>query len=340
MKKLLLIGPCPNQKDPSRTGGVIVLFSNLLDHLKQYGINYEVIDTNKSNYPHKTIALLAIFYQIITRIRRFDHVSLHGTANDYLFIAPITVFLAKRLGKSVSLRKFAGNFDEVFNALPRIFRTLIQKTLETSDVNFFETRYLTRYFTPFNPSTYWFPNVRTKSQYIRNGTFQKRFIFIGQITREKGIIELLEASNQLDDSYTVHLYGPLGEDMRNFDFTPFRALYQKALPPEQILKTLSHYDCLILPSYREGYPGVIIEALSVGLPIIATDLEGIKEMIDQKCAILVKPKSSSDIYTALHSIDEESYCRLSSHALECFQPFESEIQTKRFLMLLGFKGEV
>jgi glycosyltransferase involved in cell wall biosynthesis len=334
MKTVLLIGPLENKQDPTKTGGIIVLFADLLYQFDKHNINYSVIDTNKENYPHKLIALLCIWFQLVIKTNRFHHLSLHGTANDYMFIAPVAVFLAKLFGKSVSLRKFAGNFDEVYDTMNIILKSIISMTLKKSDANFFETRYLVNRFICLNNNTYWFPNVRKKPDILRSGGYQKRFVFIGSITREKGVMELLEASNLLDDSYVIDLYGPIAADFRSFDFSPYRAVYKKALQADQVLKTLRQYDVLILPSYREGYPGVIIEALSLGIPIIATKLDGIKEMIDEKCGIFLSPQNTKDIINSVISFNEENYRYFSQYALEYFEPFDSDVQTNRFISLI------
>jgi glycosyltransferase involved in cell wall biosynthesis len=97
---------------------------------------------------------------------------------------------------------------------------------------------------------------------------------------------------------------------------------------------MCQYDVLILPSHREGYPGVIIEALSVGLPIIATNLDGIKEMIDEKCAIFIHPNNPDEICDALSSINIESYPSFAENALICFEKFDSHEQTKKFIDII------
>jgi glycosyltransferase involved in cell wall biosynthesis len=337
---ILLIGPLENNKDRTKTGGIIVLFSDLVRQFDRHGVQYSIIDSNKENYPNKLIALLSIWYQILVKTRRFDHLSLHGTANDYIFIAPVTVLIAKFLKKSVSLRKFAGNFDEVYLSLNKLLKVIVSWTLKNSNSNFFETKYLTEYFSNNNQHTYWFPNVRSKPDILRSGEYQKRFVFVGTITKEKGIIELLEASNLLDDSYTIDLYGPIAEDMNGFDFSLYRAVYQKALRPEEVLETLSHYDVLILPSYCEGYPGIIIEALSVGLAIIVTELTSVKEMIDEKCAIFIRLKNTNDIKNSVIHLNTENYNFLAEQALECFKPFDSDIQTALFMQTIFKEGQI
>ena len=335
MNTLLLLGPTENKDDLTRTGGVIVLFSDLICQCEKRNINYIVIDTNKAHYSNKLTALLSIWFILFIKIRRCTHVSLHGTANDYIFIAPVAVLLAKLFGKTVSLRKFAGSFVEIYDSMNFLLKSIVSWTLKKSDANFFETKYLVNCFSSYNENTYWFPNVREKPQMIREGKFQKKFIFLGKVTKEKGIIELLEASNQLDDSYTIDLYGYLGDDLITFNFEGYKAKYKRALATTEVLDTLREYDVLVLPSYIEGYPGVIIEALSVGLPIIATNLEGIKEMIDKRSSVFIEPKSINQLKQAIESFTETNYIERAEAALKQFDQFESSHQTKQFFTHIG-----
>ncbi len=120
MCNLLLIGPMLNKKDPLKTGGIIVLFEDLISQCKDSDINFKIIDTNKENYPNKIFALMSIFMNSIINISKFTHVSLHGTANDYMFIAPFVVFFSKLFSRKISLRKFAGNFDVIYDNLPKM----------------------------------------------------------------------------------------------------------------------------------------------------------------------------------------------------------------------------
>jgi glycosyltransferase involved in cell wall biosynthesis len=336
MKKIILIGPLEDKDDPTKKGGGLdVLFLDMIHQFDKYQLIYTVIDANKSNYRNNLVALLTVWYQLITKIRQYDHISLHGSLLHYIFVAPLAVLLAKIFNKTVSLRKFAGNFDILYQNMFFLTRIIVGWSLKNSNANFFETHYLVKYFSHLNKNTFWFPNVRTKPNKIRHGDFQKRFLFVGNITREKGIIELLQASNALDDSYTIHLYGKINPDLSNFDFSPYKATYKHALEHHEVLETMCQYDALILPSYREGYPGVIIEALSVGLPVIATDLPGIKEMVNENCAFFVKAKDVQDIVRAMLQLNCENYSAYSEKSLEAFKQFDSDIQTNKFLEIIN-----
>lgn len=333
MKSILLIGPLENKNDPTKTGGIIVLFEDLLSQFKIRNINFIVIDTNKANYPNIIFALLSIYLKIILLSFKIDHFSLHGTAKDYIFIAPLIVIMAKIQRKKCSLRKFAGDFNKIYNASNFLKKKLIKFVLKNSDINFFETKYLVDFFIPFNKNTFWFPNVRQKQVASNTKVYRKRFVFISQLFASKGVDEILKASDLLPQEYIIDLYGPLHGTYSLSYFEGYRANYKGSLKPDQVLSTLEQYDILLLPTYYhgEGYPGIVIEALSLGKPVIVTDLPSIQEMVDTDCAIFVKPKKPEDIVTAILQFNNDNYFSYSDNALLAFKQFDSSIQTDHFI---------
>jgi len=336
MAKILLIGPRTRKINPEKTGGVIVLFEQLIYELDQLGIDKIIIDANGANYKNKFRAFSTVIIKILLNIRKVDHVSLHGTAATYLFIAPFAILACKLFGKTLSLRKFAGNFNQFYEGGGKLRRKLIEFILKNADYSFFETKFLVEYFSKWNDNTFWFPNVRERTftpELPRS--FKKRFVFISHVSKGKGIDQILEASNQIDKSYTIDIYGPImyGEYTEE-DFKNFNVTYKGALKHDQVLPTLNKYDVLLLPSYRaeEGYPGIIIEAYSLGIPIISTSLKSIKEICDNGVeGILVTPKNIPEMVFAIKYFNSVNYSDFSSHAFKKFEIFRSDIHTNSFL---------
>ncbi len=336
-KSILLIGPLGLKNGLQKTGGIVVLFEDLLKQCDLLGIQYRVIDTNKVNYKNKLFAYIQILFAFLKDVLKVSHVSIHGTANDYRFIAPLVVFISKLLNKHVSLRKFAGNFDTIYDNSPKILKVMIAYILKRSNTVFFETKYLVDRFKIFNKNTFWFPNVREKTLITTDSVYNKKFIFIGHIREEKGIREILEVSNLLDDSYTIDLYGYIFEDFKDVDFSDYKVNYNGSLKHSEVLNTLAKYDVLLLPSYREGYPGVVIEAMSVGLPIIASNLQGIAEMTNDEMALLIEVKNIRQLQNAIESISMKNYQKMSKASKNQFDSFDTAIQTKGYLNKIGFQ---
>ena len=161
----------------------------------------------------------------------------------------------------------------------------------------------------------------------------KKFVFIGHVHKEKGIDEILAASLYLDSSYSIDIYGSITDKKYNKDFfKSYNVTYHGALNSEDVIKKLNTYDVLLLPSYKEGYPGVIIEAYSLGIPIISTNLRNIKEIVDPyETGILVNPGNVEKLIEAIHFFKKDNYTKMSQKAYKKFDIFDSELQTKIFL---------
>jgi glycosyltransferase involved in cell wall biosynthesis len=330
-KQILLLGPKSNIKHPEVTGGVIVLFENLLSYCNLNKIEYDVIDTNKANYKNKLVAYISIMFELFKRSRKVKYISLHGTANDYLFLAPIVAFISLISNKSYSLRKFAGNFDMLFENYSLLEKKIILFSLRHSSVNFFETKYLVDYFKKYNSKTYWFPNVRKKQEIRVSQDYEKKFVFIGLVCKEKGIDVLCEVFKNLSQDYTIDIYGELSDGYTANYLLKNNLHYKGKLEHNQVMSKLYQYDVLILPSFREGYPGIIIEALSIGMPIITTKLKGIQEMLDKDSSVLCEVGNSEEVRSAIKSIKQNKYAKMSDAAFKQFEKFDSDINNKIFL---------
>jgi glycosyltransferase involved in cell wall biosynthesis len=133
-------------------------------------------------------------------------------------------------------------------------------------------------------------------------------IYVGWMIEEKGIYELIAAAGKLSaqgEKFRIKLIGPV------FDQGP---RLQKAIADQEldstleIVGTVAHRDALIeeyqaadlfvLPSYAEGFPNAILEAMSVGLPVVATNVGGVPEIVDDGVTGIIVPVRDSDALSA------------------------------------------
>ncbi|WP_226010904.1 glycosyltransferase family 4 protein [Halomicrobium salinisoli] len=118
----------------------------------------------------------------------------------------------------------------------------------------------------------------------------KRILFVGRLERGKGLFDLLEAFESVDDAKlliagTGALYEPLADAVRDQELEAELLGYCDDVP-----SLMASADVFVLPSYREGTPRVITEAMAAGLPVVATDIAGIPEQVrDGETGYLVEP---------------------------------------------------
>ena len=156
------------------------------------------------------------------------------------------------------------------------------------------------------------PSVKEQAGEIRkklgiaDGAFT--FVFVGRIVRDKGINELIAAfcrlCNEREDVYLL-LVGdyeptdPLSKYSRELiDSTPNIYVTEEWI--DDVRSWYAAADALVFPSYREGFPNVVIEAGAMGLPSIVTDINGSREIIiDGENGVIIPSHDEMALYHAM-----------------------------------------
>lgn len=340
---LLVVGPRTCIKEPSKTGGAVVLFEQLIADLESAKVRYVAIDTNDLNYSSRLQAIIHVVASLLKYSRGAEHISLHSS-RDFLLYFPIIWLISRFSGKTVSLRKFGGSrLLEMLGSSGIVERNLASWSIAKCDSLFVETEETFAQLSSTHAHCYLFPNVRTRPQFSRGERkFERRFVFVGSVKREKGVEVLLRAAEQLPSNYTIDVIGPLEDKGLEFRTSGgARVEYKGSLPSEEIARALCNYDVLVLPTFYpgEGHPGVLIEAYSVGLPVVATRWKGIPEIVeDGSCGILVDPQDVQGLVNALSHFTEENYSSFANAAITYFDRFDSRRHTEKFLETVMPRG--
>jgi len=168
----------------------------------------------------------------------------------------------------------------------------------------------------FNPATY--PTAR-RAVRERFGIPADAFVagFVGRLVRDKGLSELVGAWRMLrDERPDLHLLivgpfeseDPLTPQVENMLRTEARIhLTGPADPPSY----LAAMDLLVLPTYREGFPNVPLEAAAMGLPVLATDVPGCTDaVVDGVTGRLVPARDAMALAEAMRAyLDDREMAR-------------------------------
>ena len=340
-KRLLIIGGRTYQDTINpRIGGTTVLMDNYLDYCSRHDVPYFFISTNKYYGKFSSIRnLLFMLLALLRNISKCDIVMVNISSKPgFIVMLPFYVIVTKLFGKKTVIRMFAGSIHRYIES-KKILKPFIFWCLKQTKVSFFETKELIKYFKENGYDAVWFPNVREPNNFHVDKPYDKNLVFISQIREGKGIDYLLELSNVLPDDYHIDIYGPIVENKYTTDFfTPFKAKYKGVLKSDEVIRVLSNYDVLVLPTFltSEGYPGIIIEAQSIGMPVISTFCGGIPELIENGVnGILVPMKNKDALEKAILGISQEEYDRLSQETDKIFNSrFNSDTVNKRITDLM------
>jgi glycosyltransferase involved in cell wall biosynthesis len=132
-------------------------------------------------------------------------------------------------------------------------------------------------------------------------------LYVGRLVNGKGLFDLLSALESLSDvELLIAGEGPLSDDLaaaidgRNLSASLLG--YRDDVPV-----LMREADVLVLPSYREGTPRVITEALASGLPVVSTDIAGIPEQVrHDETGLLVDPGDVDALVAALKTLKDSN----------------------------------
>ena len=134
----------------------------------------------------------------------------------------------------------------------------------------------------------------------------KNIIFVGRLIYAKGVQDLIYAFSKINNKklkLTIVGNGPYKKDLEKL-VKKLKLQNKIKLTGEknkrEVLNLLSKSDLFVNPSYSEGLPTSVLEAGAVGLPVIATDVGGTREVIiNNKTGLLIKEKKPSELRDAI-----------------------------------------
>ncbi|HKY49574.1 MAG TPA: GNAT family N-acetyltransferase [Acidimicrobiia bacterium] len=140
---------------------------------------------------------------------------------------------------------------------------------------------------------------------------------VGRLVAEKGYPELFEAARRLDDRYLVVCVGPADPEKK--DGLPDHVVQRAAEAGVRFLgmrddveRLYGAMDLFVLPSHREGFPRAAMEAAAMGLPVVATDIRGCREVVVRgENGLLFPPGDVSALTEAILQVGSDHALRTS-----------------------------
>ena len=221
------------------------------------------------------------------------------TDNHYIQVSSMYSLFSKISARFVSYPlelKLIKASDKITTVTDTIAREMKEYGLNPSDISVMYNGVDEKFF---------YPNQKTSRE---NG---KYIMYVGRIDREKGLFDLIEcgryvcneinnvnfilAGNGRDLSRLKHKTKKVGLENK------FKFLGQ--VDKDKLVKLYQNASIFVLPSYHEGLPGVILEAMSCGLPVITTDVRGNIDLISNgKNGIVVPSRAPKKLADAIISV--------------------------------------
>jgi glycosyltransferase involved in cell wall biosynthesis len=167
------------------------------------------------------------------------------------------------------------------------------------------------------------------------------FCFIGRLNPDKGLNELYSAFNKISTKSILLIAGEI-DDVLDSDFIELLNDMKKNNKIyflgflNDVRQVLKISNILLLPSYREGFPNVVLQAMSMKVPVIASNINGCNEIIQHNYnGWLIEPRNHEDLLSKMNFVTQidinymdkvKSLCRLTIE-----EKFEQKIYRKNLL---------
>ena len=319
--KVLMLGP-----DRRVHGGISGVVNNLYDAGIDKSVSVRYLATMKEGSKlRKALVACVAYLKFVACVSDYDviHVNM---ASDFSYLRKVWfIRKAYKKGKKIVLHQHGGDLENYYNSLSDSAKCAMSRVFNMADVilvlsakskaliekiancgkhgvekkDDFEKKSMEYYIVPNSVPIPSDEVVTTKEYGVH------RLLFLGRICEDKGINELVTACNRLKDEYPdLKLsMGGIFEDgnlkklvEKNSDYID----YLGWVTGEEKENVLRSCDILVLPSYYEGMPVCVLDALAFGLGVVSTEVGGVPEIIDDGIeGILVKPRDVDSLYNGL-----------------------------------------
>jgi glycosyltransferase involved in cell wall biosynthesis len=308
-------------------GGVSGCVRNILssDIVREYPIDYVATMVDGPWLLKLGTAVRALFIFLFKlSFSRPLLVHVHGSKEASFYRKMFFMALAKLWRKKIIFHCHSGKFDQFYHEERDWQKTLIRKVLSLSDRVVILSPHWIPFFSQLVPSSKLkvLENAVSLSFYqSKRGQFPKALeptiLFAGLLTENKGIFDLMAIVPELVKKFPsvkVLLAG-------SGDVQRIQAVLQSGhiegsvqflgwVDPQQLIGLYHQSHLFVLPSYYEGLPMVLLEAMACGLPIIATRVGGIPELVEEgENGILIHPGDREALLNAVARLLDDPILR-------------------------------
>ena len=286
---------------PSVKGGMSSVVKQLLQHDWGTDMDIHYISTHVSGSVMKRCCLfvksyLYLLLLLIFRRRKIDILYLHMSYKGSFTRKYLIYKLADAFGKKVILHLHGSEFRQYYEGAETARKRRIRELFEGSERVIVLGEYWCEFIHSIAPKTV--IDVIQNAVSIPEDTvlwndLSVQLLYMGVLIPRKGVKDLIDAMGILDGRGLIGLrnvklvIGGTGDEMEQLK-NQCRELqlehcieFAGWVDGEAKKKLLRSSQCLILPSYNEGLPVAILEALSYGVPVVSTDVGSIRDAVQE-----------------------------------------------------------
>lgn len=160
-----------------------------------------------------------------------------------------------------------------------------------------------------------------------------KFVYLGRYERRKGVEELNKALRSFNNpNFEFHFIGNIPNEKQLQ--LPFVKYHGEIRDKQQLNSLLKQCDVLVCPSWSEGMPNVILEAMANGLTVLATNVGATNVLVNEKTGWLIENSSPSLIKSAINKILSSSHLELDMKKKDSVEWIRSNFTWERIITRL------
>jgi len=299
-QKILFIAPIYTRK-----GGIASVLKTYENNIDDFNFFASIYFSNKLiNFLFFPFVIIHfIIYLIFNPSIEIIHI--HGSSKGSFYRKYVLFKISKIINKKVIYHIHGGKFHIFYNDSSKSNKKRIENFINKSDALIVLSTEWSKYFTTkFNQKKI---NILNNIVPFQNNIDKKidkkiKLLFLGRINNNKGIYDLLNVISKNKEFYNNKITLAIGGDGETVKLKKFisKNKLEKIVAfygwtkAELKNKLLLESHIMILPSYNEGLPITLLEAMSYSMPLISTHVGGISRILNHKeNGIVVKP---GDLY--------------------------------------------
>lgn len=323
--RVLIVGPSITQTK----GGMATVINDMLENNRNQSVQFSHVVSHAEGSAFGKIRLTVTAFFTVLFGTGFDIIHIHVASGASFYRKSFMVWAGRLRAKPVVIHVHGADFDTFYLESPSLVQSYIRSTFKTCQ----KVLVLSGFWKAFFDQHIYAGNT----EILHNGVYMdvfnscqtvpanlNRFLFLGRLGQRKGVYDLLEAINilvnqQQQRNLIFYLAGD-GDIEQVKEIIDKNKLVHHVqilgwISGQDKLKWFKDVDTILLPSYNEGLPMAILEAMAAGKIIISSRVGGIPDLVKEgENGFLITPGDVKSLhehiaYVQSHPVEMEQMSR-------------------------------